>query len=66
MLNIAGLIMLKCTTGGIAGKIAEFDQILKKGEPKLRAEIIEACKLNNVDADKADSEVQGRRTAERG
>jgi len=41
-------------TGGIPGKIAELDRALKKDEKKLRAEIVEACKLNNVDAEKAD------------
>jgi len=40
--------------GGIGGKIAKASQILKKDEEKLRAEIAEACKLNNVDANQAD------------
>jgi len=44
----------KIATGGIAGKIAELDAAIKKDEKKLRAEIIEACKLNNVDAEKTD------------
>lgn len=42
--------------GGIGGKIAKANQILKKDEQKLRAEIEEACKLNNVDPNQTDKE----------
>ena len=40
--------------GGIGGKIAKANQILKKDEQKLRTEIAEACKLNKVDENQAD------------
>ncbi|NQT02770.1 MAG: hypothetical protein HQ580_12150, partial [Planctomycetes bacterium] len=45
----------KIAIGGIVGKAAELNQIIKKDEKKLRAEIAEACKLNNVDSGQADS-----------